>query len=138
VNAVIFRREALATRGDTQYVAYYDGGGRVMLGRRRLEADVWELQATPLTGDVRDAHNAICIAADGRGMLHVAWNHHTSPLQYCRSTPPESLDLEPAQPMIGTRELQVTYPEFHILPGGDLLFLYRDGRAGDGRSSSTV
>jgi hypothetical protein len=27
---------------------------------------------------------------------------------------------------------RVTYPEFHALPGGDLLFLYRDGGSGGG------
>jgi hypothetical protein len=35
-------------------------------------------------------------------------------------------------PMTGLLESSVTYPEFFSLPGGDLLFLYRDGRSGKG------
>ena len=34
--------------------------------------------------------------------------------------------------MIGLQENSVTYPEFHNLPNGNLLFLYRDGSSGNG------
>jgi hypothetical protein len=53
-------------------------------------------------------------------------------LQYCRSRAPESLDLSEEMPMIGHKENRVTYPEFYDLPGGGLLFLYRDGSSGNG------
>jgi hypothetical protein len=133
INAVIFRRHALASHRGTQYASFYDARGRVVLAKRALPTTRWTIQPTSLTGDLRDAHNAICIALDGRGFLHVAWNHHTSPLQYCRGLAPGSLDLGDPLPMTGERESRVTYPEFLSLPGGDLLFLYRDGLSGDGR-----
>jgi hypothetical protein len=34
--------------------------------------------------------------------------------------------------MTGERAHEVTYPQFYHLPGGDLLFVYRDGRSGAG------
>ena len=34
--------------------------------------------------------------------------------------------------MTGDLENRVTYPEFYQLPGGDLIFLYRDGSSGNG------
>ena len=34
--------------------------------------------------------------------------------------------------MTGRREERVTYPQFYALPGGDLLFVYRDGQSGRG------
>ena len=34
--------------------------------------------------------------------------------------------------MTGQREERVTYPQFYTLPGGDLLFVYRDGQSGRG------
>jgi hypothetical protein len=133
INAVIFRRHALTSHADTQYASFYDLDGRVVLARRALKSTRWTIQPTALTGDLRDAHNAISIAVDGRGFLHVAWNHHTSPLQYCRGVTAGSLELGDPMPMTGARESRVTYPEFLSLPGGDLLFLYRDGVSGDGR-----
>jgi len=133
INAVIFRRHALASHGDTQFASFYDAGGRVVLAKRALNSTWWTIQPTALTGDLRDAHNAICIAVDGRGFLHVAWNHHTSPLQYCRGLKAGALELSEPMPMTGEHESRVTYPEFLSLPGGDLLFLYRDGVSGDGR-----
>jgi hypothetical protein len=133
INAVIFRRHALASHGDRQYASFYDVAGRVVLAKRTSNSTRWTVQPTSLTADLRDAHNAICMAVDGRGFLHVAWNHHASPLQYCRGLTAHSLELGEPMSMTGERESRVTYPEFLSLPGGDLLFLYRDGVSGDGR-----
>ena len=130
---MIFRRDSLATRARRQYAAYYDPQGHVVLATRMLGETTWTRRMTSLSGDLRDAHNAISIAVDGAGILHVAWNHHTSPLQYCRSAKAGALDLSPPMPMIGEGESRVTYPEFYEVPDDDLLFLYRDGISGDGR-----
>jgi hypothetical protein len=43
-----------------------------------------------------------------------------------------SLVLGPPERMTGLREERVTYPQFYTLPGGDLLFVYRDGQSGRG------
>jgi len=131
VNVPIFRKQSLMTHGDTQLAAFYDGQNRVVLAKRTLGSDKWETKTTSLTGSTKDAHNAINIGVDGEGFLHVAWDHHDSALNYRRGKEPLSLDLVEA-PMTGEDEKHVTYPEFHPLPNGDLLFLYRDGTSGRG------
>jgi hypothetical protein len=69
---------------------------------------------------------------DGEGYLHISWDHHNNPLNYTKSVKPGSIDLVSPQPMIGSNETKVTYPEFFKLANGDLLFLYRDGSSGNG------
>ena len=132
VNAVIFRRNSVVSRGRRQYVAFYDAEMRMVLAKRRLGTDAWELRRTQYTGDARDAHRSISIAVDGEGFLHVVWNQHDSPLQYSRGLRPGSLELSAQAPMLGEKEGRVTYPEFYNVPGGGLLFLYRDGASGGG------
>ena len=132
VNAVIFRRDAVTTFKDTQYAAWYDAESRVMLAKRRLGTDAWEVRRTELTGNTKDAHNSISIAVDGAGYLHLSWDHHVHPLRYVRSKAPGSLELTDKLPMTGRDETRVTYPEFFSLPDGGLLFLYRVGGSGNG------
>lgn len=132
INVVIFRKHALTTHGDTQFVAFYDEARRMVLAKRALVDTTWTIHATRYTGNVEDAHNSISIAVDGDGYLHVAWDHHNHPLRYARSVRPGGLVLSDKLPMTGYREERVTYPEFYHLPDGNLLFLYRDGSSGDG------
>lgn len=132
INTVIFRRSALISHATTQYVAYYDAAAHVVLARRQHGSSHWEVVQTGLTAPIEDAHKSISLAVDGDGFLHVAWGHHNTPLQYCRSVAPGSLELGPAQSMTGEREQRLTYPEFYGLPDGNLLFLYRDGMSGNG------
>jgi hypothetical protein len=132
VNAVIFRRNSVVSHGRRQYVAFYDAEARVVLAKRSLGTTRWELKRTQYKGDAVDAHRSISIAVDGAGFLHVVWNQHDSPLQYTRGVRPGSLELSAQTPMLGEREARVTYPEFYKLPGGGLLFLYRDGASGGG------
>jgi len=132
VNAVIFRRNALCTFGDQQVAAFYNPQGQVVLAQRTLDSSQWQLHVTPLKGRPADAHNCICLAFDGAGYLHVSWDHHGNPLNYCRSVAPLSLELAPPAPMLNRQERRVTYPEFYRMPNGDLLFFYRDGASGNG------
>ncbi|MGH9160837.1 MAG: BNR-4 repeat-containing protein [Vicinamibacteraceae bacterium] len=132
VNAVIFRQHSLATVGNRQVAAYYDADARMVLARRSLGQTAWDTSATQYRGNVRDAHNAISLTFDGRGVLHVAWDHHGQPLNYARGAAPGSLRLTARQPMTGERENRVTYPQFVNLPNGDLLVAYRDGESGAG------
>jgi hypothetical protein len=132
VNAVIFRTNSVVTHGDLQYTAYYDDHARVVLAKRSLASDRWDVQTTSYTNDVTDAHNAIAIAVDGRGVLHVAWAEHGRQLHYARAAEPGSLRLGASIAMTGQHEAQVTYPQFYALRGGDLLFVYRDGQSGRG------
>lgn len=132
VNAVIFRQHPLTTFGNEQYIAFYGEDGSVILAKRKLAEPKWDIRKTRYTGDVADAHNSISIAVDGKGKLHMSWDHHGDPLRYCRSINAGSLKLTAKMPMTGQYETRVTYPEFYNLPDGDLLFLYRDGASGNG------
>lgn len=132
VNAAVFRAAPLATWGDIQYVSYYDPEGYLVLGRRLLGSDEWETLRSPYRGNVRDAHNVISMGIDGDGFIHVAFDMHGAPMKYCRSLEPGGLELGPVSQMTGFLEQDVTYPEFHTLPDGDLLFMHRSGESGNG------
>lgn len=132
VNTTIFRNSSLATFNSHQYTAYYDGDGYLVVGKRPLDSNRWELLRSSYKGNVADAHNVISLMVDGDGYLHVAFDHHGQPLNYCRSTAPESLTLGEKEPMTGRDEADVTYPEFYRLSNGDLLFAYRSGASGRG------
>lgn len=132
VNVTVFRKNSLVTYKDTQFIAYYDNNGCLILGKRKLPKGEWILHKTQYTGNVSDAHNSISIMVDGDGYLHVSWDHHGHPLRYAKSIAPLSLELGDKQPMTGELEENVTYPEFYKMPNGDLIFIYRDGQSGKG------
>ncbi|RYX83387.1 neuraminidase [bacterium] len=134
VNAAVFRSNSLVSHDGTQYVAYYDGDGNVVLGKRKVGSDVWELKTTQYKGQAKDAHNCISIGVDGKGFLHMVWDLHSQKLRYAKSTTSGGLLLTDEMPMTGQDENRVTYPQFYNLPGGDLLFLYRDGGSGNGNA----
>ena len=133
VNVVANRRHGVFTHGAAQFAGYYDPAGYMVLARRNRGDTHWQRHRTEHRGSVVDAHNAISLAVDGDGFLHVAWDHHGQPLNYARGRAPGRLELEALQPMVGRDEAKVTYPEFHVMPDGDLLCLYRDGESGRGR-----
>lgn len=132
VNTAVFRNNSIVSQGDWQYISYYDADGYMVLGKRRLGSEEWTLNRTQYRGNVEDAHNIISIMPDGDGYLHVCFDHHGQPLNYCRSVAPHSLELGDREPMTGVDEEDVTYPEFYSLKGGDLLFVYRSGASGRG------
>lgn len=132
VNAVVFRKNSLASHEDTQFVAYYDAEGYVVLGKRKHSDSSWTTKRSQFKGNVRDAHNSISIMVDGDGYLHIAWDHHNNPLNYTRSISPGSLEMGNKEPMTGKLEQLVTYPEFFKRKDGSLLFMYRDGESGKG------
>ena len=132
VNANILRHNSVISHDAHQYVAYYNASGRVVLAKRQLGSEQWDIRQTSYRGRLEDAHNVISIMIDGAGYLHMSWDHHGNRLRYCRSLAPGSLELTELMPMTGLKEDNVTYPEFYRLPDGDLLFLYRDGASGRG------
>lgn len=132
VNAAVFRNNSIVSLGDDQYIAFYDSLGYVTLGKRRLGSDSWTIRRSQYKGDVADAHNVISLMVDGDGYLHLSFNHHNVPLNYCRSVAPGSLEMGPLEPMTGKEESRVTYPEFYRLANGDLLFVCRSGESGRG------
>lgn len=132
VNAVVFRKNSIASFGEYQFIAYYDNEANMVLGKRKLNEEKWELRKTQYKGNIYDAHNSISIAVDGEGYLHVAWDHHNSVLRYCKAVAPYSTELTETLVMIGNAEQKVSYPEFYLQPSGGLLFFYRDGGSGNG------
>src|SRR5687768_11742968 len=131
-NTVVFRKNSVVTFKDTQFISFYDKDAYVMLGKRRQGNKQWILKRTTYKGNVSDAHNSISIMVDGDGYLHLAWDHHNNPLNYAKSMTPLSLEMSEKTKMTGKNESSVTYPEFYKMPGGDLLFFYRDGGSGKG------
>lgn len=132
VNAVIFRKNSLTSYKDTQYIAFYNADKKVVLGKRKLGENSWQLETTAFSGNANDAHNTISIMVDGAGYLHLSWDHHNNPLHYARSISKGSLQMGAQESMTGKKEKKVSYPEFYKLAGGNLLFLYRDGGSGNG------
>lgn len=132
VNTAVFRKNSLVSFKDTQYIAFYNPQGTVVLGKRKTGQRNWQLKQTNYKGNVTDAHNVISIMIDGAGYLHIAWDHHNNRLHYAKSVRPGSLELGPELSMTGKQENRVTYPEFYRLANGDLLFMYRDGGSGNG------
>lgn len=132
VNTVIFRKNSLATYKDTQFIAYYNPQRYVVVGKRKIGSSNWILKQTSFRGNAADAHNSISIMVDGEGYLHMAWDHHNNPLNYCKSVQPLSLELTTKMPMTGKDEQRVSYPEFYRMANGNLLFFYRDGGSGNG------
>lgn len=132
VNTAVFRTNSVVSHGDKQYVAYYDPEGYVTLAARTHGSDDWTVERSQYRGRVADAHNVISIGIDGDGYIHAAFDHHGDSLHYVRSTEPGALTLGPLQTMTGENEDDVTYPEFHLLPDGTLMFAYRSGFSGGG------
>jgi hypothetical protein len=132
INATIFRKNSVVSTKHFQFVAYYDSSATVVIARRKHGSDKWIIHPTQYKGNVKDAHNVISIMADGNGYLHMSWDHHNNPLNYCWSLQPEGFDMGEKEPMTGEHEMLVSYPEFYHFPNGNLLFAYRDGGSGNG------
>ncbi|MCG9972854.1 BNR repeat-containing protein [Christiangramia crocea] len=132
VNTVIFRKNAIISNKNYQFTAYYDNSSNLILAKRRLDKSTWEVHKTRYKGNSKDAHNAISIALDGDGYLHVSWDHHDTNLRYAISKKPSGLELGNELKMTGKLEEKVSYPQFYKLPNGNLLFMYRSGQSGRG------
>ena len=132
VNTCVFRGASVTSDGYYRAAAFYDADSYVNIAFQKQGSDTWDVTRTQYKGHTADAHNVISIALDGEGFLHMAFDMHSAPLKYCRSLEPYSAVMGEFQPMTGTGEADVTYPEFHRLSNGDLLFFYRDGESGRG------
>ncbi|HEY6726772.1 MAG TPA: BNR repeat-containing protein [Polyangiaceae bacterium] len=123
---------SLVTRGDRQFVAFYDAERRMTVAARTLGETIWQTQTLSTTLGW-DSHNYVTLALDEGGHVHVAGNMHNVPLIYFRTT--TALDVQSltrVTSMVGSNEASATYPEFFSGPEGKLIFAYRDGGSGDG------
>jgi len=123
---------SLYTAEPHQYVAYYDANRQLTVAMRRLESEVWSEKKLPEYVNW-DSHHYITMAVDRKGFVHVSGNMHSDPLVYFRTTEPYNIaTLERVELMVGRDEQKCTYPQFLIDSDGNLLFMYRDGKSGDG------
>ncbi len=122
---------AFVTRGDSQYVAYYDSLRRMTVAMRDVRSGGLHAKNLPSTLGW-DSHNYITMALDSAGYIHVSGNMHSSQLVYFRSDAPSSVDNFKAVAMVGSDETSVTYPVFYYGPSGELIYMYRTGSSGNG------
>lgn len=123
---------ALLTRGETQFVAFYDAQRQMTVAQRRLGQTAWRFKKLPSHVEW-DSHNALMLGLDRGDRLHLSGNMHNVPLIYFRATRPLDVDsLEAVHRMTGQEEQRVTYPVFLNGPQGELVFTYREGRSGRG------
>lgn len=134
INMVPFRREAITTSGENQYVTFYNKKGQVIIAKRKHITRKWQFGYPGFSGNVVDAHNSISFILDTNGYIHLSWDHHSSPLRYSRSSEPGNLTYFARETsMLGQNENRVTYPQFFKSDeGSTLYFLYRNGRSGAG------
>src|SRR5262245_8894947 len=67
INTFVFRKNSLASYKLTQYIAFYDSTGHVVIDMRKRYTRRWQAGRTQYTGDTRDAHRSISIIVDGDG-----------------------------------------------------------------------
>ncbi len=123
---------ALFTKGNHQYVAYYDTVYQMVLASRKLNEKKWNYQQLD-TKVPWDSHNYISLFVDNAGYIHLVGNMHSSPLVYFKSSKPWNIhSMQALHRMTGKEEDITTYPEFMYGPKGEVLFHYRYGRSGNG------
>lgn len=130
--------QALLTTQAKQYVAYYDADRNLTVAQRSMDArglpsSPWAFRR--LDSKLGwDSHNAVTLAVDREGALHVAGNMHVDPLTYFRSAPGGDIQtLQRIATMVdpGTED-RVTYPAFLQSEDGALTFFYRNGDSTNG------
>ncbi|WP_395344413.1 BNR repeat-containing protein [Ningiella sp. W23] len=122
----------LLTRGEHQFVAYFDSNRQMTVAHRKL-GKVWDyFKVDSWLG--WDSHNYVTMELDSNGYLHVTGNMHANPIEYFRMSEPYNVrSLKRIEVMVD-RELErrVTYPIFMLNQAGELLLKYRDGGSGNG------
>lgn len=144
INGLSFQQEAILSHRGCQYVGYYDGERRVCLARRRLPAGPWEVvRFADYKLEGNDCHNTISMGiCPGDGTIHLAFDHHVSPLHYRVSRKgaahaPSTVAWEaslfgPVTSELNGPTLGISYPRFVQTPDGALQMCYRKGGSGDG------
>lgn len=134
---------SLLTHGNRQYIAYYNAERNMVVGQRNLNELKFALTVMPATSRATsggtstvlgwDSHNSVTMGIDPDGTIHLAGNMHVNPITYFRSTKPEDIStLKQEMKMVGSNEIQCTYPQFMNTRDGELIFHYRDGSSGNG------
>ncbi len=142
-----FQQDALVSYNGFQYTVYYNATRNVTIARRRLFSGKWQEVVLPHRNTADDAHNVISIGfCRNDGTIHLAYDHHNTTLQYCRSviglahrTEPDEWTASSFGPTTSALDQEVvvpdvTYPRFIEKPDGNLLLECRYRLSGDGDS----
>lgn len=124
---------ALAVSERAILVAYYDANRQLTVARRPRDGSYWTYhRLDSWTG--WDSHNAIAMAVDAHGDVHVVANMHNDPLVYYRSRDGDDVRTLERVPAMADPALErrMTYPVFLRDGEGRLIFKYRDGGSGNG------
>lgn len=153
VNGEAFQQEGIVSFDDYQYAAFWNTNRHVVLARRALPTGNSELfgqwekfDFTDYELSADDAHNTISLGVSpADGVLHIAFDHHDSPLHYRRSLPglltnPQGMSWSAESFTATTSNLTgsgnvtaLTYPRFITQPAGNRLLLSaRLGASGSG------
>jgi hypothetical protein len=122
----------LLTRGNNQFVAYYDANRQMTIAHREL-GKVWRYyKVDSWLG--WDSHNYVTMELDKTGHLHVMGNMHADPIEYFRTKEPLQVrSLERVSVMVNKeQEQRSTYPVFMRNSNEELLVKYRNGGSGNG------
>jgi len=129
---------SLLTKGNRQYVAYYDAEHRMTVASRTLDSRVWEYHVLP-SKIGWDSHNYVTMAIDDDGYIHLSGNMHCDKLLYFRTARPwDTSSFEKVDEMTGRNESRCTYPQFMRGADNELIFHYRAGRSGSGNEIYNV
>ena len=141
-----FQQDALVTYNGFQYTVYYNSTRNVCISRRKLPYGQWKEVIIPFKNTEDDAHDVISMGiCKNDGTIHLAYDHHNTTLQYCRSAIGLANDTtmswnisnfgpNTSQMVAYVTVPDVTYPRFINKPDGDLLFECRYKLSGDGDS----
>lgn len=122
----------LLTRGEHQFVAYFDANRQMTVAHRLLGKPWRYSKVDSWLG--WDSHNYVTMELDSVGNLHVMGNMHADPIEYFRTSEPYTIRSLKRVPVMVDKavEKRMTYPIFMLNKKGELLVKYRDGGSGDG------
>lgn len=148
INGQTFQLEAILSHKGWQYATWFNAQGQVCIGRRKLPTGEWQ-RAVFTNYQIKhtDTHNVSVLGiCPLDGTIHLAFDHHVTPLHYRVSRPgiantPEqvtwstNLFSATTNALVPGREMKgVTYPLFFNTPDGRLQLYYRVGGSGNGDS----
>ncbi|MEN8777799.1 MAG: BNR repeat-containing protein [Glaciecola sp.] len=123
---------ALITRGNEQFVAYYDSNRQMTIAHRKIGTPWRYYKLDSWVG--WDSHNYVTIELDKDGYLHVLGNLHSDAIEYFRMSEPLKVrSLKRISVMVDPAvERKMTYPIFLKNKNDELIAKYRDGGSGNG------
>ena len=122
----------LLTRGEQQFVAYYDANRQMTVAHRQLGGKWRYYKVDSWLG--WDSHNYVTMELDSEGYLHVMGNMHADPLEYFRMSEPLNVRSLKRVSVMAEKSLEkrMTYPVFLRNKQDQLIVKYRDGSSGNG------